>query len=1202
MKFFYPRSLSNGPELIYLILVLLTGSHAWAQAPTALTYPTPVVYIANVSNIFLSPNVSGSVNSYSMPASPALPAGVTFNTNTGVISGKATEAKVSTVYTVTATNALGSTNTNLTLTFTNNYLDNANNQVHFGGAGVIVSHPNGSATGKTAGDITLYRNVATISGQAIDCYVTTKSVTNVSSWDAYDQNATSGDLFNSNSPDFFSPQVNFGNNGGNIKFEFQFILAGTYNSTTKSGLNVVLQNVTLNTYDIDGNDDSGSNQFNEFGGFNTSALGSPNPTVAASYNATTGLTKFRSTTSSNTITVTEKTTRVRVTYTYLSDFTIVVGAEGDGPAYFFLDFSAGPAFTSTVTTSPSVDLNTSGPGVSNIESGCGTSLAFTKSSQTNIASPNALTKLDMSYVSSTILDATVAGLGEKLVISGATAGTGAHPLDFASSSSSTVTVGIGFNINKTVVTDEGVTTKTLSFTKTGGGTFTVAQAEALLDAFRYENTATIPTFGERRFKINVYNSTFKSPDADFYASITCVSISGHIYHDANGLLGTTDLGKVNATGPSQFTGNFAYAILVDPTNDRVLASRGIDAGGAFTFGKVTPGNYIIYVSNAAKTAGDPMTSASYPAGGYVPIGENLGAQAGNDLSIDGKLTFSVGTLPVTDANFGLQIPPTANDVTAAAQANPGGTQTVTVPTLNGLDAEDGTLQGGAGNTVKILTLPANAKLYYNGGEITLINTIITDYNPALLKIDPNDGALTATFKYSEIDAAGFISPEATVTMPFTEFAITGKVYHDINGIKNGLVDGTLINAADGTVLYVNLVEKATGLVKGWSALNAGAYSFNTTSGLQTNTVFDLVLSSVKGVIGTTMGATSILPDPWVSTAEGSGTGDGAPANGMLQVSVAASNINSGLDFGIEKIPVPGSGSNFVINPLGTVNLTVPANTFNNAMVSSDPDGTVTSIRITEFPAKVTSITIGAVTYRANVPEEVTALLELIMETDEDGTPTAVVKLDPSEEGPTSIDIPFKSIDNAGIESALTGHAVISSTPLPVTLVSFEAQTEGSVVQLSWATTEEVNSERFDVQHSRDAVSWKTVGHVTSHGESKVTQQYAFVHNTPSDGLNYYRLKMIDLDGTFAMSRMQSVRQDTKGSIFIYPNPVVDKLTITSSGRSIGSVEVLDLSGKKILETKSTADIPVDRFSIGAYMLKINFSDHSSEIRKFIINR
>jgi hypothetical protein len=616
MNHLYLKKRTKGPSALYVLFLLLAVSPTWAQAPTALTYPTPVVYIANVSNIFLSPNVSGSVDSYSMPALPALPAGVSFDPNTGVISGKATEEKSTTVYTITATNALGSVSTNLTLTFTNNWLNNANNPIRFGGTGVVVTHPNGTASGQSAGDVTLFSNVATISGNQIDCIVTTKTVTNVASWDAYDQNAVSGDFFNSNSPAYFSPQVNFGNNGGSIKFEFQFILGGSYNSTTKTGINVVLQNVRLNTYDIDGNNNDGSNQYNEFGGFSTSELGSSSPTVAASYNANTGLTKFRSTSTSNSTSVTADATRVRVSYTNMSDFSIVVGAEGSGLAYFFLDFSAGPAFSSSVTTSPSVDLNTSGPGVSNFESGCGLSLAFAKPDQINVASPSALTQLELTYVSTTILDPSVGLLGEKLVIVGASSGTSSHLLDFPTGTTDNVTVGIPFTITKTIMVEGGVTTRKISFARaSGGSTFTVAQAEALLDAFRYENTAVAPTPGDRRFKINVRNATYKSPDADFYATITCVSISGHIYHDANGLLGTADLGKVNATGPSQFPANFVYAILVNPANNQVIASKGIDAGGGFSFDKVAPGNYIIYVSNVAKTAGTTLTSATFPSGG-----------------------------------------------------------------------------------------------------------------------------------------------------------------------------------------------------------------------------------------------------------------------------------------------------------------------------------------------------------------------------------------------------------------------------------------------------------------------------------------------------------------------------------------------------------------------------------------------------------
>jgi len=82
--------------------------------------------------------------------------------------------------------------------------------------------------------------------------------------------------------------------------------------------------------------------------------------------------------------------------------------------------------------------------------------------------------------------------------------------------------------------------------------------------------------------------------------------------------------------------------------------------------------------------------------------------------------------------------------------------------LTGSDPEDGTL--GSGKTYKITSLPYAAVLFYNGIAVT-VNQVITSFNPALLKIDPDDDIITTFFKYASMDAAGFYDPTpATVTI------------------------------------------------------------------------------------------------------------------------------------------------------------------------------------------------------------------------------------------------------------------------------------------------------------------------------------------------------------------------------------------------------------------------------------------------------
>ncbi|MEO0802323.1 MAG: lamin tail domain-containing protein, partial [Cyanobacteria bacterium J06642_2] len=113
--------------------------------------------------------------------------------------------------------------------------------------------------------------------------------------------------------------------------------------------------------------------------------------------------------------------------------------------------------------------------------------------------------------------------------------------------------------------------------------------------------------------------------------------------------------------------------------------------------------------------------------------------------------------------FALPIPET-DDINASSQSNPGGTTQVQVPNLSGSDPIDGTL--GTGDSFKIVTLSNNGDLFYNGSAVTVGQTI-TNYDPALLTLDPDDGAITVEFTYAAINSVGQEDPSpATVSVPF----------------------------------------------------------------------------------------------------------------------------------------------------------------------------------------------------------------------------------------------------------------------------------------------------------------------------------------------------------------------------------------------------------------------------------------------------
>jgi hypothetical protein len=384
--------------------------------------------------------------------------------------------------------------------------------------------------GSAVGNVTLYTNVITIAGQSIDCIVRTVSLTNGSfalpsgapgGTIAFDYSSPSGSGLSDNLDRFFSPMLTFNNGGGSAKFKFEFILGNSYNNSTHKGTPVIIQNVLLNTYDIDGNGGTNSNQYNEFGGFSSVTLSaSPVTRVSYSYNTSSGLTKFRSNVTSNSTIATADQHRVRVQYDEVSTFEIMVGADGSNAAYFMLDFGTGPNWggTTNIYATPTLDLNPGQPGFSQTSSSCGAVVRPITNGSTSLSltgSSNTVSEIIISYDPSTILD----GAFENIFPNGSNnPAADSIKLNFSSPSTSTFTLnGVVYTVNRAVITG----TNYIRFSR-NGTSMTTAQAEMLLDALMYANTATPPNLSYRELFIAVRETSFTTPMASFIINEICI--------------------------------------------------------------------------------------------------------------------------------------------------------------------------------------------------------------------------------------------------------------------------------------------------------------------------------------------------------------------------------------------------------------------------------------------------------------------------------------------------------------------------------------------------------------------------------------------------------------------------------------------------------------------------------------------------------
>ncbi len=140
--------------------------------------------------------------------------------------------------------------------------------------------------------------------------------------------------------------------------------------------------------------------------------------------------------------------------------------------------------------------------------------------------------------------------------------------------------------------------------------------------------------------------------------------------------------------------------------------------------------------------------------------------------------------------------------------------------------------------------------------------------------------------------------------------------------------------------------------------------------------------------------------------------------------------------------------------------------------------------------------------------------------------------------------------------------------LPVELMSFDARLNNNAVALTWKTASEINAKGFEIQKSSNGEEWKEIGWVDAVGESQELVSYGFDDKTPYPGLNYYRLKQIDNDGSFTFTEMKVVElNDERESILVRPNPFGSSIWIRIPDLSVSGsiVELYDAAGRKVLE-------------------------------------
>jgi hypothetical protein len=180
--------------------------------------------------------------------------------------------------------------------------------------------------------------------------------------------------------------------------------------------------------------------------------------------------------------------------------------------------------------------------------------------------------------------------------------------------------------------------------------------------------------------------------------------------------------------------------------------------------------------------------------------------------------------------------------------------------------------------------------------------------------------------------------------------------------------------------------------------------------------------------------------------------------------------------------------------------------------------------------------------------------------------------------------------------------------IPVTLINFAGKNTDNGNMLSWQTATEINSSHFDVERSLDGHNFGAIDQIKTNNKSSA---YSFLDKNAMSNLIYYRLKMVDLNGSAEYSKIVSItKSNLKNEYKVFPNPIKNQFNIQFTHSIDGEIQISFLNnlGQKVYTSKHKTSVSINNINLdfsqlpnGIYYGEIFETDNSKQIIKIVKN-
>lgn len=171
----------------------------------------------------------------------------------------------------------------------------------------------------------------------------------------------------------------------------------------------------------------------------------------------------------------------------------------------------------------------------------------------------------------------------------------------------------------------------------------------------------------------------------------------------------------------------------------------------------------------------------------------------------------------------------------------------------------------------------------------------------------------------------------------------------------------------------------------------------------------------------------------------------------------------------------------------------------------------------------------------------------------------------------------------------------SITALPISLINYTGNTDGSKVNILWQTASEINNSHFTIEHSTDGISWSNIAKVDAVKEQSGVNNYSITDSKAAEGINYYRLTQYDLDGKKTVyNNILAIHHESAIKFTVFPNPASTQFSVEGDNMESATVSIIDAMGKSINISGeingNTMTFNTESMTNGIYFVNVTVND------------